>query len=48
MLRAEYLFLLGHLCPGSIPGGDVNRLTVSDFATLIDSADAYLKAMNKK
>jgi len=25
----------------------VNRLTVADFAVLIDSADAYLKAQQK-
>jgi len=26
----------------------VNRLTVADFANLIDSADAYLKAQQKE
>lgn len=45
-MRAEYLFALGHLC--HVPPAAVDDLTVTDFANLTDSVDAYLAEMRKE
>lgn len=45
-LYREYLFPLGNLC--HLSRDDIGGLNLDDFATYIDSADAYLKAMNKE
>ena len=44
-LYGEYLFSLAHIC--HLSRDDVGRLNLADFATYIDSTDAYLKAMKK-
>ena len=45
-LYREYLFPLAHIC--HLSRGDVGALNLDDFATYIDSIDAYVKASTPK
>jgi hypothetical protein len=45
-LYREYLFLLGNLC--HLSRDDTGRLNLGDFATYIDSIDAYIEASKPK
>jgi hypothetical protein len=44
-MRDEYLFTLARLC--HLAADQIDRLTLRDFANYTDSADAYLKALEK-
>lgn len=45
-LYAEYLFPLAHIC--HLSRDDVGALPLQDFATYIDSTDAYIEALKRK
>src|SRR5579859_3649772 len=45
-LYAEYLFPLAHIC--HLSRDEVGALPLADFATYIDSVDAYIEAVSKE